>query len=278
MKKLVIVSAVVSAAVLHAGDIHLPAPDVSGGRPLMQTLSLRKSSRAFSPRMLSHKTLSSRLWAANGVSRPDGRRTAPTGRNVQDTDVYVMLADGMYLYDAKANALRLVASGDRRDLAGLQDFARTAPVNLFYVHDSSRAMKTAENEVMRYAGIHAGAIMQNVYLFCASEGLACVTRAMLDYDGLAKALKLSPTQRVIIGHSVGYIPDDGYIGREAAVRAALQHAGIDRAAARDLDCELDRENGRMVYEVDFEAGGMEYDYDIDAKSGAVLKSKKERDR
>lgn len=277
MKKIAVVFSATLAVAASFADIRLPSPEKTGGKPLMLTLSQRKSSRAFSNKSLSLKTLSSLLWAANGISRPDGRRTAPTGRNVQDTDVYVMLADGIYLYDAKDNVLKMVNPGDHRHLAGLQDFPQTAPVNLFYVHDAKRAMKTAERDIMRYAGVHSGAIMQNVYLFCASENLACVTRAMLDFDALAKALKLLPSQSVVLGHSIGYFPEDGYIGREAAIRAALAHAGLERSDVRDLDCDLDREGGVMVYEVDFESGRNDYEYDIDAKTGAVLKAKKDRD-
>ena len=68
-----------------------------------------------------------------------------------------------------------------------------------------------------------------------------------------------------------------YIGKEAAINAALAHAGLERAKVRDLQCELDRENGVMVYEVEFESGLYDYEYDIDALTGKVLKSKKELD-
>lgn len=67
------------------------------------------------------------------------------------------------------------------------------------------------------------------------------------------------------------------IGKEAAINAALAHAGVKRSEVRDLSCELDRENGVLVYDIEFEVGRMEYDYDIDAATGAVLKAWKERD-
>jgi uncharacterized membrane protein YkoI len=197
---------------------------------------------------------------------------------VQDIDVYVMLPSGVYRHDAKANVLRLVNPGDHRAAAGRQAFACAAKLNLFFVHDRSRAMKTStEADAMRYAGIHAGAVMQNVYLFCAKEGLSTVARAYLDYDACAAALKLGTDQRVILGQTVGYPPADGYIGRQAAVRAALAHAKLAERDVYALKCEFDREDGVMVYEIEFKQGGFEYDYDIDARSGAVLKAKKERD-
>lgn len=189
-----------------AGDIPLSPPAKDGGRPLMETLAARRSARAYADRELDAQTLSSLLWAANGISRPDGRRTAPTGLNVQDIDVYVMLKSGVYRHDAKANALVEVAAGDFRAAAGRQEFARKAPVNLFYVQDTARAMKSDAESGWRFAGVHAGAVMQNVYLFCASAGLSTVARASIDADALAKALKLSATQRVILGQTVGY-PD-----------------------------------------------------------------------
>lgn len=279
MKKLTVALAAAMAAYVHAGDIPLPRPVTSGGIPLMQALSQRRSTRDFdNGRELGVQTLSSLLWAANGINRAeDGRRTAPTGRNVQDIDVYVMLPSGAYLYDAKANLLKLVNPGDHRAAAGKQPFACQAPVNLFYVHDAARGMNASGDDVMRYAGIHAGAIMQNVYLFCAKERLATVARAYLDYESCAKALKLGAGQRIVLGQTVGYPLDDGYVGRQAAIRTALAHAGFGEQDVRRLRCELDREDGAMVYEVEFDKDGFEYDYEINARTGAVLKSKKERD-
>lgn len=277
MKTIIAASFALAAAAASANDINLPQPVIRGGKSLMQVLSERKSARDFAGREIPLQTLSSLLWAANGINRPDGRRTAPTGLNVQDIDVYVMLASGVYRYDARLNLLTLVNPGDHRTSAGKQPFTHAAPVNLFYVHDRTRGMKADEANTQRYAGIHAGAVMQNVYLFCAKEGLATVARANIDYDACAKALKLDASQRIVLGQSVGYPPKDGYIGRQAAIRAALAHAGFNEADVRRLKCELDREDGLMVYEIEFEKDGFEYDYDIDAKSGTVVKFKKERD-
>lgn len=277
MKRVTTVSFILVAAAVSAGDISLPQPVTRGGKSLMQALSERKSTRDFAAHDVPLQTLSSLLWAANGISRPDGRRTAPTGLNVQDIDVYVMLPSGVYRHDARSNVLTLVNPGDHRTAAGKQPFTHTAPVNLFYVHDRMRGMKADEANTQRYAGIHAGAVMQNVYLFCAKEGLATVARANIDYDACAKALKLNANQRVVLGQSVGYPPNDGYIGRQAAIRTALAHAKFNEADVRWLKCELDREDGVMVYEIEFKKDGFEYDYDIDAKSGTVIKAKKERD-
>ncbi len=189
----------------QAADVALPKPVREGGKPLMQALNERQTGRTFANRAIEPKVLSSLLWAANGINRADGKRTAPTGMNVQDIDLYVMTKEGVFLYDAQAHALKPVGEpGDYRAFAGKQDFAQTAPLNLFFVQNAEKAMKGDELSNMRYAGIHTGAIMQNVYLFCAQEGLSTVARGYLDYEALAKVLKLSSSQHLILGQTVGY--------------------------------------------------------------------------
>lgn len=187
-----------------AADIFLPKADATGGKALMDLLAARKSSRTFADRDIAPEKLSALLWAAGGVNRPDGRRTAPTGRNVQDIDVYAMLRTGVYRYNAAEQKLTLVNAGDFRKEAGPQDFCHTAPVNLFYVQNLDKAMKGDETSTARYGGIHTGAIMQNVYLFCAQEGLSTVARGLIDRAVLNGVLKLGARQSVILGQTVGF--------------------------------------------------------------------------
>lgn len=183
--------------------IQLPAPQTDGGKPLMQALKLRASSRAFAPAPLPPQTLSNLLWAAWGINRPqEGKRTAPSARNWQEIDLLVVDAKGVYLYDAAANALTPLVAGDLRPLAGTQDFVKEAPINLLLVADASRAQGVQDPGPMLYAD--AAFICQNVYLFCASEGLAVVVRASFDGPGLAKALKLRDSQRVVLAQTVGF--------------------------------------------------------------------------
>lgn len=198
-----VVGFVVAVSAL-AADIKLPAPTKTGGMPVVQAIAERKTSRTFSDRELPPATLSTLLWVADGISRPDGRRTIPTGHNVQDVDVYVILKSGAYRYDEKAHALVLVAAGDFHRIAAKQSFAQTAPVNLYFVQDVARAKKTDAMSQLRFGGIHTGAALQNVYLYCTSEGLATVAREQNDYAELSKVFKLSPTQRIILAQSVGY--------------------------------------------------------------------------
>jgi SagB-type dehydrogenase family enzyme len=184
--------------------IALPPPRTEGGKPLMQTLNARKSTRAFGSEKLSPQTLADLLWAADGINRSDGRRTAPSANNRQEIDIYVAISDGVYVYDAKGNTLKPVAAGDLRAATGPQDFVRSVPVNLIYVADFERMGNTPEEEKIFYSAADAGFIGQNVYLYCASEGLDAVVRGTIDRPALAKALKLRPGQRILLAHSVGY--------------------------------------------------------------------------
>jgi len=183
----------------------LPAPKLDGGRPLMQVLKDRSSSRSFSVEKLSPQTLSNLLWAAFGINRPDsGKRTAPSAVNWQEIDIYVATADGLYLYDAKSQSLKLILSDDIRFLTGRQDFVKEAPVNLIYVADLSRMGTASKEDKELYSAADTGFISQNVYLYCASERLATVVRGSIDRQALAKAMKLRPDQKIILAQSVGY--------------------------------------------------------------------------
>jgi SagB-type dehydrogenase family enzyme len=189
--------------------VSLPKPETNGGKPLMQTLSERKSEREFASRDLSPQVLSNLLWAAFGVNRPDGRRTAPSAMNRQTVDVYVVKAEGAFLYDAARNQLSPVAATDLRTATGTQAYVGQAPLNLVYVSDYSKMGNSPENDKAMLAGAETGFIGQNVYLYCASEGLATVIRASIDKDALAKALKLKPSQHIVLAQTVGY-PKDGH--------------------------------------------------------------------
>ena len=208
-RRVLTTAALLTALVLAAGagaqelaPIALPPPQTDGGKPLMQTLKLRSTSRAFAPDPLPPQTLSNLLWAAWGINRPDGRRTAPSAHNWQEVDVYVLLASGAYVYDAKANALKGVAQGDLRALGGVQDFVKEAPLTLVLVADGDKIQGAgADKQALAWAD--AAFVSQNVYLFCASEGLATGVRAMIERPALAKALRLREGQIVALAQSVG---------------------------------------------------------------------------
>jgi len=185
----------------------LPGPAMSGGRPLMDALKARASGRAYSPRKLAPATLSNLLWAAYGVSRPDGKRTAPSAHNWQVIEVYVALPEGLYRYDAPKHRLEPVAAVDAREISGTQDFVAAAPLNLVFVARMSRMKASAEDtatDLLVWAAVEAGAISQNVSLFCASEGLATVVRAGVQREAFSKAAKLPHDARILLAQTVGY--------------------------------------------------------------------------
>ena len=195
---------VLTAAAQTVPAIQLPPPLKEGGMPLMQALAERHTSREFASDPLPLQTLSNLLWAAFGVNRPDGHRTAPSARNWQETDLYVFLPDGVYLYDAGANLLQPVLAGDHRAAAGKQEFVKDAPLSLVYVADLARMGDAAPEDKALYSAADAGFIAQNVYLFCASEGLSVVVRGMVDREQIAKLLHLRSDQKVILAQTVGY--------------------------------------------------------------------------
>jgi nitroreductase len=183
--------------------VALPAPQTEGGKPLMQALRLRATARTFAPDPLPPQTLANLLWAAWGVNRPkDGKRTAPSTRNWQEVDVVVLTGTGAYVYDAAGNALKPLVAGDHRALAGTQEFVKDAPVTLVLVADTARMQGGPDTRALAYAD--AAFISQNVYLFCASEGLATGVRASVDRPALAKALALRDSQLVVFAQSVGF--------------------------------------------------------------------------
>ena len=185
--------------------IQLPEPNMTGGKPLMEVLKERHSSREFSTEKLPLPVLSDMLWAAFGINRPDvKKRTAPSAMDRQEVDIYVTTADGLYLYDTEACALQPILKEDIRAKAGKQDFVAQAPVNLVYVADFAKMGDASDDDKKLYSAADVGFIAENVYLFCASEGLATVVRGGIDRPALAKVMRLRPDQKIIVAQSVGY--------------------------------------------------------------------------
>lgn len=189
--------------------IKLNPPDLAKGIPVMQALSKRKSDRGFIDKKLSFQQLSELLWSANGVNRPDGKRTAPSAVNKHPVDIYVVLAEGIFMYDPPHHQLLPVAEGDFRKQAGRQDFVSIAPVNLVYVADLSKLKDMPrhipDEEAMKWIYCEAGLIAENVHLYCASEGLGAVIRASVDKEALGQSIKLRDEQVILLAQTVGYI-------------------------------------------------------------------------
>jgi nitroreductase len=196
--------AAIPAAAFARDARALPAPRKEAGKPLMQALQARRSIRAYSQRALSEQVLSDLLWAAYGINRPNGDRTAPYWRHIMVIDVYAAMADGVWLYEPSAHALRRHLAADIRAQTGTQDFVAAAPLNLVYVVHGERLQGLSPEERRLYGSVDAAFAGQNVYLYCASEGLATVFRGALDYARLARALRLPEGQFVAFAQTVGY--------------------------------------------------------------------------
>jgi nitroreductase len=184
--------------------IQLPEPKLDPSKSLAQALKERKTSRDYATGNLSEQTLANLLWAAWGINRPEsGRRTAPTALNWQEIDVYVATPTAMYLYDPKANSLVPVVSGDIRSQTYTQPVFKDAPVDLVYVSDLAKMGEGEEPVKTILTAMDTGFVAQNVYLYCASEGLNTGFRVTLDKEKLGKTLKLRPTQKIMGAQSVG---------------------------------------------------------------------------
>lgn len=209
MKKLKIFFAIVFIALTNVSTaqtlIELPEPDKAGGMPLMQAINERHSSRNFVDKALTKQQLSELLWVAYGINRPASEKhTIPTSRNRQDIEVYLTTKDGVFKYLPKEHALFQISNEDKRKLAGMQNFVKDASVNLIYVSDFDKLGNSSNEVKTMTAATHCGFIGQNVYLYCASEGLISVFRAMIDKEKAAELLQLEDNKHVIYSQSVGY--------------------------------------------------------------------------
>ena len=205
---LLILCFVIISVVAGAQDITLPAPDKRGGKPLMDALNERQSIREYKSDDLTRQQLSNLLWAGWGINRQaDMKRTAPSSRNVQEIDVYVSLRSGLYLYDAANNSLKQIHNRDIREITGTQDFVGNAPVNLIYVADMAKLGKKEGDEItdsnLLSSWANSAFISQNIYLYCASEGLGSVVRGLVPRDKLAPEMGLRSNQVIILAQSVG---------------------------------------------------------------------------
>jgi hypothetical protein len=189
---------IIPAISTFAQTIKLPEPQKTGGKPLMEVLSQRQSTRDFdTSRTLSDQTLSNLLWAGFGYNR-DGKRTAPSAMNRQEIAIYIITSQSTFIYDASLNELKEITKGDYRKAAGSQDFVYTAPVNLVFVCDKTKMPDIQ----MAYAD--CGFIAQNIYLYCASECLGTVVRGSFDKNELSHILKLNENQEILLCQTIGY--------------------------------------------------------------------------
>jgi nitroreductase len=201
-----VVSIIVLANCTAQSTTKLPAPQKTGGMPMMQAFDHRKTQRNFSERELSQQQLSNLLWAASGVNREDGRMTAPTASNNQQIVIFVATKTAVYEYLNQTHELKLHLAGDHRAVFGRQPFVATAPVVLAFVSDWNKMARYGDNtEAKRkYSYTDTGNVSQNVYLYCASAGMATVVLGMFDADLLKKTLNLGDNYLPVLTQPVGF--------------------------------------------------------------------------
>ncbi|MDD5581885.1 MAG: SagB/ThcOx family dehydrogenase [Candidatus Marinimicrobia bacterium] len=209
MKKLSVLLLVMVMSIHVMGKendlIPLPEPQKTGGMPLMEALNHRQSSRSFQEKEIPNQLLSNLLWAAFGVNREGGKRTAPSSQGKNEIEIYISTAKGLFLYVPEENALKKIHDKDIRKQTGKQNFVAKAPMNLIYVANYKKAGKNIDPEIYRYtSGINTGFIAQNVYLYCASEGLGTVVRGWFDEKELREAMGLEDYKGIILTQTVGY--------------------------------------------------------------------------
>lgn len=184
-----------------AQDIVLLDPQKTGGLPLMESLAKRETNRNFSQDTLTNQQLSNLLWAAVGINRPNGKRTAPTARNAQEIDLYVFMEKGVYYYDPQLHVLKQLIVGDKRALALKQEGFTDCPIVLLFVANYDKMNKFAEADLEFYGAVDAGYVSQNVYLFCASEGLVSCAIGMINRPQIKELLQING--KAILAQIVG---------------------------------------------------------------------------
>jgi len=190
--------------------VPLPAPKIRG--QVMKTLKNRISVKGFSAKELSDRNLGEVLWAGFGIADPvSGRRTAPAAFGSNEIDIYVLSADGVFLYDPAAHGIRRVGSEDVRGIVASQGYVKSAPVHLIYVADYDRAAKvypsSYDDQMKSWAMMHTGFIAQNVVLYSSSHGMSAVVRSPGNVERLRAALKLPDNCEVVMSQAVGYVPE-----------------------------------------------------------------------
>jgi nitroreductase len=186
-KMMFVLFAAVLCGTVAAADIQLPAPNKKGGAPLMETLANRRTRRAFSDKPLPLQMLSDLLWAANGISSKDGRRTAPTARNLQELELGVLLEQGTFIYDAQNNKLIQRSAEPNK-----------GALTIAIIWDTQKQKK------LEFATVDSGFIGQNIYLFAAANGLNSVFKATFNRKSVTEKLKLEDHRKVLYVHTVGF--------------------------------------------------------------------------
>lgn len=202
MKRIFAIILLILPAMLATAQIQLPPAKWNSNMTLDKALRERQSNRTFSDKKIDEQTISNLLWAANGINRKDGRRTAPSARNCQEIDIYLFTEDYVYLYLPKEHQLKIVLDGDHRSEAAIQPFAQKAPLLLVFVANYEKMGDMDDEARTFYGATDCGFVSQNVYLFCAAEKLNTVVLGMIHRDGIKDLLNING--KAILAQPVGY--------------------------------------------------------------------------
>lgn len=193
--------------------IKLNEPILNQGLTVKEAIKRRHSTREFFSKPLSLSTLSEVFWAAYGVNRSDGKRTVPSAIGVYPLEIYGFTAEGVYKYNPDNHSLTQITDKDMRAKSGTQDFVMSAPLDIVIFSDYDK-FKTEDEELnqiiagqeTRMSLLDAGAVTENVYLYCSSEHINVVERAMADEKTLKSTLGLPSSSHFMVAMSVGYPP------------------------------------------------------------------------
>ena len=203
MKKLLLgILAMCSVGVYAAeenNNIELPSHNLKNTVTLKTALEKRRTARNFVPRALSELEISNLLWAAYGDNRPNGKRTVPAAMGIYSVELYVALPDGAYWHNRGENVLKKICSQDLRTFSDSRKMGVKAPLVIIMVVDKDALGSRGE----RFAAVEAGAIMQNIYLYCAAYNFNTVACGSFNSSELAKALKLPANKYVFLTQVVG---------------------------------------------------------------------------
>lgn len=209
--------AFVSSSVLAAGAATaFPASAQTDGEgaaavSVEEALQRRQSIRNYGPDDIEEEQLARLLWAAGGINRPESEgRTAPSWHTANDVDIYVARETGVTTYDPQSQTLEAVNDDDILDLISPQGFVARAPVVLIYVSRTPRLIDVGgepqpDAQALAIAAhVNTAMMAQNVYLFCAAEGLGTCLVGGSDRAAISEALALTDEDVVTYVQPVGH--------------------------------------------------------------------------
>ena len=202
---LVLLGMVVPVTSGDAKEISLPTRPSKSNVDIVTALEQRRTTREYSPAKLSLEDLSAILWAANGVNRPDGKRTAPSAHGRQYIDIYVAGDDGVYLYDAPGHKLIEVADQNVKDRLARQGHVAASSHVLVLVADLNKVPGSAGDTQLYWAHSTAGTIAENVHLMAATRGVGTGIVAGIKADEIRAALTLEKDAVPLYVMPLGYL-------------------------------------------------------------------------